>query len=225
MATEITSVENLIQIVPTILYQGHVVLNVFNFETQDADIVPNPTYEALKNAWISACLGPWRSMSPSNARIVNLTLQELTFDVTIPRHYRVVGAFSESITGPTGGLRDPAEYPAAVSAVVTLQTGIPGRRRRGRVYLAPISPDSVDDGIVKDDFIDAADDYMLPMANGFDIGTVANPQLWQLTVWSRADTAAAVGPVPLRNTATVVQNMRYNRQLRSQRRRNVGIGI
>lgn len=108
--------------------------------------------------------------------------------------------------GTAGGQGLPPQN----SCVVTLRTGVAGRRNRGRSYLAPTGEGGTAGGVLDPAYITAVNTMfgdMLPLS---DSPTTAT---WQLGVWS--EVAAAGRPV----TTVTPQPV-----MATQRRRRLGVG-
>lgn len=100
--------------------------------------------------------------------------------------------------------------PPQCSCVVTLRTGVAGRRNRGRSYLAPTGEGATAGGVFTAGYIDAVNPMfadMLPLGGGLEFAE------WQLGVWS--EVAAAGRPVLTVTPQPVVA---------TQRRRRLGVG-
>lgn len=100
--------------------------------------------------------------------------------------------------------------PPQNSGVVTLRTGVAGRRNRGRSYLAPSGEGSQAGGVFISAYITAVNAMFADMLPLSDSPTTAT---WQLGVWS--DVAAAGRAV----TTVTPQPV-----MATQRRRRLGVG-
>jgi len=100
--------------------------------------------------------------------------------------------------------------PPQNSGVVTLRTGVAGRRNRGRSYLAPSGEGSQAGGVFISGYIDAVNAMfaeLMPLGGGLEFAT------WSLGVWSEV---AAAGRIVTTVTPQPV--------MATQRRRRLGVG-
>lgn len=89
--------------------------------------------------------------------------------------------------GATGGNTSPPELAICVSFEAPQQSGQPQARRRGRVYIGPLSAGawSTTTGMLTTETLDGYEDAMQDL-----IDTSANATTWALMVYSRVNAAA-----------------------------------
>lgn len=111
-----------------------------------------------------------------------------------------------TVQGTAGG----QGLPPTDSCVVTLRTGVAGRRNRGRSYLAPTGEGGQAGGVLDPAYISAVNAMfgdMLPLGGGLEFAT------WSLGVWSEVASAGRI-----------VTSVTPQPVMATQRRRRLGVG-
>lgn len=117
------------------------------------------------------------------------------------------------------GLSAGDPLPPQCAQVVTKYTGLIGRRRRGRLYLAGGREADQAGGVWAAGNVTAVQGYADALLAVFGTGGSSN---WQLAVWSRVVAGAA--PPFNATAAEIVQSLLVRNLVETQRRRAIGRG-
>lgn len=104
------------------------IVNVLHYQQTTATGDDDGTI--LANAWLTTAGASWQNVVNVGVALTSLRIRNLTqpqFGIDFP------------VSPPLAGLRPGEAVPATSAAVLSLRTGLVGRSRRGRHYLAPCS--------------------------------------------------------------------------------------
>jgi len=219
---------------------GQQIVNVFNFEASGVqelsfgdDAARITASGDLADKWITG-----NKLAFVNASCTDYVLQNVKCQVMEVRgSFRhklspIERAQTTSNAGPGGY---PAEHPGA-SVVVRWRTNLAGKRFRARSYLGPVPATAQVDGRVSGPYLTAMSTFVTGMTTRWAAGHAA-PLDYYLTVYSRpynegeyqytsrkTGTLQVVTPVEYEGNSTNVTTAQIDTILRSQRRRNIGVG-
>lgn len=158
------------------------------FQAAAAD--PTPTLIRTKfQTWWTATRSKWAP---------DIRLDAVSLKRVLPTE----GATSDlALVPPLPGTGDADELPASTAVLVSLRTGLPGRARRGRVFLPPSAESGSLGDLTAATAVDIATDFK-NLLNDFTSSDL------QPVVLSRVD-----------DTTAVITQVRCDQRLRTQRRR------
>jgi len=121
--------------------------------------------------------------------------------------------------GTAGTAGSGATIHPASAGVLTLYTSKIGRSRRGRIYLAGFNPGNTASGLWSSTSLTAMGNFSAVLTTRYG---PSGTQSWELGVWSKKIAGATP---PFDSTAfEPITSIAVRAQIRSQRRRQVGVG-
>ena len=156
------------------------------------------------------------------------TSAEVNWDAVVVQDTNEAGdeTVELAFTQPFPGLITGDCLPGQNAVVVSLRTGIKGRRRHGRFYLPGISESNHSNGRVTGTQLTAITALADGMLGAY--GPTGSQANYRLVVYSPPSPPFVPKPPPPSHTDTLVTpitNALVDQIVRSQRRRNIGVGM
>lgn len=191
------------RVIIEILHRANRFYNVLHFDNPDGLHTDAQICTIINNTWCQQMRGllhPQWSFS-------KITSQNRTGGI-IPLPFEMIPTFSAGVAG--GGPLPPQN-----AHIFRLQTGFTGRRRRGRIFFPATSTQLCDGGQLSGDGITVTTARRQNLLDWFCGGTGGQPaQGIFLEVYSRSDDAYRR-----------VSNIIVDTVIRTQRRREIGVGV
>lgn len=145
-------------------------------------VIVNTFHVVQESGLIGTVEGDIASVWGSSPRTNYLTLKPTTYTLQKMSVIKVSGGAPEggdvALTG--AGTRSGDVLPYQTAAVITLKTGIPGRRYRGRMYIGPLTEGDQNNGILNTTALTNLNSYMGALMSSFGSG-----DQFRLAVWSK----------------------------------------
>lgn len=216
------------------------IVNVLHFEAPGAidatltdDELAIGWASARADHWIANAKTEWLACHPADYRLDMIKAQVLERKSYVDR--KLTATEKPQTTANVGTLANPAEHPGS-SVVMRWRTPIAGKRHRGRTYIGPIPQQYMNDGYLDTAFRTSYNAFGTKMITTYS-GVSGNTNGALLTVYSRP-TNEGEGGYPSHKggtyhieffkdydgNSTNVIAASLDPVLRSQRRRNIGVG-
>jgi hypothetical protein len=219
---------------------GQSVVNVFHFQAEPTleatfltDDIARSATETLLEDWQTNLMSPWRGCHNGEYSVLMLRAQVLER----PSNYEHRLTPTEvAITSGGAGLDAGNAVNATGSGVIRWRTARAGKRYRGRSYVGPVTSSWSENGVLTSDYITLLNTFGNAMKTRYGAGGLP-ADTWVQTIYSRpfdqGDYGYPQGTHPNRvffypdayaGDATNVTDFAIDTTLRSQRRRQIGVG-
>lgn len=220
---------------------GQRIVNVHHFEatgvmeaTLIGDVLKLTACQQLIDAWQAAAYTQWRACH--NAQYVVNMLRCQVVEVRNQVSRKLVPIEEIQSSGNTGTDAATQVDDTASSAVIKWRSTVAGKSHRGRTYLGPLPQTWTQDGVLQSAGVTAANAYGTAMIGAYGASAGTDPN-YRLTIYSRPynhlEYGYATGKNPNRTwfyppdydgDSTNVVNHSVDPTLRTQRRRELGVG-
>lgn len=219
---------------------GSMIVNVHHFQLGDVLEVPGLTDEgritqatALANKWLTSCKNNYLSAKTSDYTLNMVKCQPI--EKPGNRNYRL-SPVELAQTSANQGLGSGSVEELHSAGVIRWRTPRAGKQFRGRTYLGPIPREYMTDGRLNSVGNQFVGGYMTDLFDEFGLGGTSYND-WALTIYSRPFDEGTYGyprgshpnreihyPEDYDGNATNVTGRSLDTVVRSQRRRQIGVG-
>jgi hypothetical protein len=219
---------------------GSQIVNTLHFQAGSAIIPPIMSddvafaaSEELAALWETVGLATWKSCHPTDYALNMIRCQV----IERPGEYKKRLTPVEMV--PTGGAAAGSASSSeemSAAAVVRWRTTLAGKRFRGRMYIGPLPANYSDNGRLATAGMTTVNAHALALKNAFAVGGSSHNE-FALTIYSRSYNEGEYGypqgvhpsksffyPPDYAGNATNVTTYAVDSVLRTQRRRQIGVG-
>lgn len=203
-------------------YREHQILNVLHYEA-DGVVAGAPTLDQFNSAWTTAVETQWRACLTDEVELSYFYTQRLMADSeAAPKFY--IADEEDQDTRLVKGTAIFDTLPPYCATVLSLRTGNPSRRRRGRIYMGGIPEAFQEEGVLSAAGVTAYDALATALLAPLVVGSGANTVTMALAVFSKEDAAEAGGLTPLNESSYMIRTILVDRVIYKQLRRSLGRG-
>jgi hypothetical protein len=174
------------------------IINVLHY--RQTSVIGSDDGESLANAWLGSAANEWQDVVNVGVVLTSLRVRNIT---------QPLFGVDFAVTPPLTGTRLGESFPATSAAVLSLRTGLIGRSRRGRMYLAPGSEADQNAGQISGGYATS----LALFADAIKVVADVDGSSYALVVWSE-----------LLQVATPVTDILIDQILGTQVRRRPGRG-